>query len=217
MKKEAADLKNFNDELIKEVSEKTQSNIFLSKDLDDAQAKISFQKLTVDAIEKQNDELRNELAFKVDAKVEERLAGERAKLILENQDAIAQAKRERDNAQSELERLQKDQSKAIKDGVERELRSFDNQIAEKQTEIEIYSCQVEKLREVEKSLEREVGCLQIHKKSIEKIKDNLSFLTVSFSDAFDTNVIPAEVQGEWDAIYFALSKLKKQMGERRVS
>jgi hypothetical protein len=40
-------------------------------------------------------------------------------------------------------------------------------------------------------------------------------LTVSFSDVFDTTAIPSEVTGEWDAIFYAISKLKKQMAEWR--
>lgn len=217
LKKEAADLRDFNDELVKEVSEKTQSNIFLSKDLDEASKKIRFQALTVESVTKQNDELRNQLEFKVDEQVQAKLADERAKLILENQQAIAEEKRKAENAQAELERLKKEQAKAIKDGVSHELAQLERELDLKQSQIESCTKRIQSLRETELSLEREVGHLQTHKKAIEKIKDNLSFLTVSFSDAFDTNVIPAEVAGEWDAIYFALSKLKTQMSEWRDS
>ena len=141
--------------------------------------------------------------------------GERAKMILENQQAIAEANRIAENAQGELERLKREQQKAIKDGVDRKLFDIETELEGKRRQIELQNTQIEKLRETERSLFHEVGHLQIHKKAIEKIKDNLSFLTVSFSDAFDTGTIPNEVTGDWSAIYDALSKLLTQMAEWR--
>ncbi len=156
---------------------------------------------------KQRNELRDNQQQIIDAKASE----ERAKLILENQDAIAQAKREAENAQSELERLKKEQAKAISEGVRRELSAMQNEIEKKQYQIEMHNRDIEKLREVEMSLEREVGYLQTHKKSIERIKDNLSFLTVSFSDAFDTKTLPPETVNDWQSIKDALLMLQIEL------
>ena len=200
LKKESADLQASKQALQNDLMAKVQR-------LDEAEAKVRFQALTVDALEKQNDVFRRGDQQFIDSQVEKA----KADLILENQQAIADEKRKAENALAELERLKKEQAKAISDGVRRELSTMQNEIEKKQYQIEMHNRDIEKLREVEMSLEREVGYLQTHKKSIERIKDNLSFLTVSFSDAFDTNVIPAEVVGDWDAIYFAISKLKKQM------
>jgi uncharacterized protein YqiB (DUF1249 family) len=201
LKKEAADLLAEKDTIQFALAEK--------------QARLDWLEMDKKAIHEQNDQLRNTLAFEVDKRATEKLELERAKLILENQQAIAQAKRDAENAKGELERLKKEQSKAIKDGVERELQNFDRQIEHKEGVAKVIENRIKALREVEMSLEREVGYLQIHKKAIEKIKDNLSFLAVSFSDAFDTETIPTETVSDWTAIYDALNKLVTQMREWR--
>jgi DNA repair exonuclease SbcCD ATPase subunit len=179
----------------------------LQAQLDEKQKRINWLEISHDAVEKQNDELRNR-----DEKIiEERIAGERAKLILENQDAIAQAKRDADNAKAEVERLKKEQAKAIKDGVARELSTMQNEIEKKQYQIEMHNRDIEKLREVESSLFQEVGYLQIHKKAIKRIKDNLSFLSSDFADVFDTATIPPETTNDWRAIKSALMTLTLEL------
>lgn len=197
LKKEAAEAK--------EMLEKANQNAMQTAlKLDDKQDEIA-------KLKGQNWKLENQQQQIIEAKLNE----ERAKLVLENQQAIAENKRLADNAIAELERLKREQQKAIKDGVSRELSNLDREIELKQGQVDSYTKRIETLRNTELSLERSVGVLQTHKKCIEKIKDNLSFLTVSFHDAFDTNEIPAEVSGEWDAIFYAISKLKKQMAEWR--
>ena len=97
--------------------------------------------LEVDKVEttKQNDQLRNDLAFKVESKVEERIAESHALLIQENHQAIAEAKRIAENAQGKLEQLRKDQAKAIKDGVFSEIQK-------RKTEIDQLEYKVESLK-----------------------------------------------------------------------
>lgn len=182
-----------------------------------AQKRIDWLEDDKKAIHQQNDELRNQLAFKVDEQVQAKLADERAKLILENQQAIAENKRLAENAQHELERLKREQEKAISDGVTLELNKLTTEMNQKRYQIECYERDLNDLKKVKSELDAEVGALAVHKQAIKEIKNHLSFLTTSFADAFDTNVIPAEVAGEWDAIYFAISKLKKQMSEWRDS
>lgn len=163
---------------------------------------------------KQRDELReqNEVFRRGDQQfIDSQIEKAKAQLILENQQAIAEEKRKAENAQAELERLKKEQAKAIADGVRSELNTFDAQITHKEHVLSGIQEKIDALREVENSLEREVGYLQTHKKSIERIKDNLSFLTVSFTDAFDTACIPNEVLIDWESIHYALNKLQKQM------
>jgi hypothetical protein len=192
--------------------ESTQNDlIYTAQQAEELRKKVNFQAMTVESVTKQNDDLRN----LIDVKVSQGISEARAALIQENHDAIAQVERDRDNAKHELERLKREQEKAIKDGVTRELSQLDRELDLKQSQIDNCTKRIESLRDVELSLEREVGVLQTHKKAIEKIKDNLSFLTVSFSDVFDTTAIPSEVTGEWDAIFYAVSKLKKQMAEWR--
>lgn len=204
LKKEAADL----------LAEKQsiQNDLIGAKQaIDDKQKRVNFLEDDRNAFRKQNDELRN----LIDVKVSQGISEARAALIQENQQAIADAKRERDNAQSEIERLKKERDTQIKNGIEKGLQDLDSEIRQKQSAIDYQKSEIEKLSQIKREIDVEVGALAIHKKAIERIKDNFSFLTVSFSDAFDTNVIPVEVAGEWDAIFYAISKLKKQMAEWR--
>ena len=194
LKKEAAELAQDKESLQNDLIAKTEQ-------AESAEAKVRFQALTVESVEKQNDELRNRDQSLIDAKVAEM----KAKLILENQQAIAEAKRIAENAQAELEKLKKERDNQIKLGVSSELQKYDSEIAQKTRQIEYQKQDLEKMQKIKHELDVEVGALAVHKKSIEKIKDNLSFLTVSFSDAFDTGTIPNEVTGDWGAIYGALS------------
>lgn len=204
LKKEASELAQDKESLQNDLIAKTQQ-------AESAEAKVRFQALTVEAVEKQNTELRNRDQSLIDAKVAEA----KAVLILENQQAIAEAKRIAENAQGELEHLKKERDNQIRLGVSSELQKYDSEIAQKTRQIEYQKQELEKMQKIKYELDAEVGALAVHKKAIEKIKDNLSFLTVSFSDAFDTGTIPSEVTGDWSAIYDALSKLLTQMTEWR--
>ncbi|MDD5214863.1 MAG: hypothetical protein PHQ03_04905 [Methylococcales bacterium] len=183
----------------------------LQAQLDEKQKRIDFLVEDRNTFRNQNDQLRNDLAFKVNEKVEERIAGERAKLILENQDAIAQAKREAENAQGELERLKKDQAKAIKDGVFSEIQKRKTEIDQLNYKVESLQKQTEELKAVRNSLDAEVGALQIHQEAIKNAKEQLTFLSGSFSDAFDTKTIPPEIVNDWQAIKDALLMLQIEL------
>lgn len=204
LKKEAADLLASKNALQSDLMQKVEQ-------LDQKQKRINFLELDKEATVKQNDELRNQLAFKVDEQVQARLAEERATLILENQQAIAENKRLAENAQHELERLKREQEKAIADGVTLELNKLDTEIKQKRYQVECYERDLTDLKKVKSELDAEVGALAVHKEAIKNIKEHLSFLTVSFTDAFDTACIPNEVIIEWESIHYALSKLQKQM------
>jgi DNA repair exonuclease SbcCD ATPase subunit len=220
LKKEAADLKIEQQSIL--------LNLAGANDkIKEKQKRINWLEIDRKGVIEQNDELRNRDQAVIDAKVAEA----KAQLILENQQAIADAKRERDNAQSKIERLKKERDNAqskierlkkerdvkIKNGIEKGLQDLDVEIRQKQSAIDYQKSEIEKLSQIKREIDVEVGALAIHKKAIERIKDNLSFLGVSFSDAFETNVIPSEVSGEWDAIFYAVSKLKKKMAEWRDS
>jgi hypothetical protein len=206
LKKEAADLKIEQQSIL--------LNLAGANDkIKEKQKRINWLEIDRKGVIEQNDELRNRDQAVIDAKVAEA----KAQLILENQQAIADAKRERDNAQSKIERLKKERDVKIKNGIEKGLQDLDVEIRQKQSAIDYQKSEIEKLSQIKREIDVEVGALAIHKKAIERIKDNLSFLGVSFSDAFETNVIPSEVSGEWDAIFYAVSKLKKKMAEWRDS
>ena len=143
------------------------------------------------------EEIREEVTAKIEA-------GEDV-TIQENKEAITQAKRERDNAQSELERLKREQEKAIEHGVKIELGKLETEMNQKRYQIEVNARELEELKKVRRELDVEVGALAVHKDAIKNIKIELASLTMQFSDAFDTGTIQNEVTGDWGAIYGALS------------
>ncbi len=203
LKKEAADLLASKEALQNDLIAKTQR-------LDDLDRKVSFQKTTVDEIEKQNNELRNELAFKVNEKVEERIAGERAKLILENQDAIAQAKRERDNAQSELDRLKKEQEKAIKDGVSSEINKRKIEIDQLEYKVDSLKVQTVELTRARDLLDTQNGIVKQHLESIGTIGEAIQDIKAALYLAEERGAIPIELINEWSSLNFALSAVSKE-------
>lgn len=160
---------------------------------------------------RQRNELRDNQAQIIDAKAAEM----KAQIILENQQAIAEAKRIAENAQGELERLKKEQQKAIKDGIGKKMLELDNEIRSKEQSILSLEKRTAELNATKNLLNKEVGSIQLHKQIIEGVKKDLSSLAIGFADAFDTGTIPNEVTGDWSAIYDALSKLLTQMSEWR--
>ena len=197
---------------LKEIQRLKREAIETAQKLESAEAKVRFQALTVEAVEKQNNELRSRDQSLIDAKVAEA----KAVLILENQQAIAENKRIAENAQSEIERLKREQEKAIEHGVKIELGKLETEMNQKRYQIEVNARELEELKKVRRELDVEVGALAVHKDAIKGIKIDLASLTMQFSDAFDTGTIPNEVTGDWSAIYDALSKLLTQMSEWRV-
>ena len=174
--------------------------------LDEAEAKVRFQKLTVDAVEKQNDELRNRDQALIDAKVGE----ERAKLILENQDAIAQAKREAENAKAEIERLKKDQAKAIKDGVFSEIQKRKTEIDQLEYRCESLQKQTTDLSNARDLLEKENGIVKQHLESISTIGEAIQDIKSALYLAEERGAIPVELINEWSALNYALSGVSKE-------
>jgi hypothetical protein len=199
LKKEAADLKVKNESLQNDLMSKVQR-------LDEAEAKVRFQKLTVDAVEKQNTELRDRDQALIDAKVGE----ERAKLILENQDAIAQAKREADNAKAEIERLKKDQAKAIKDGVFSEIQKRKTEIDQLEYRVESLQKQTTDLSNARDLLEKENGIVKQHLESIGTIGEAIQDIKCALYLAEERGVIPVELINEWSALNYALSGVSKE-------
>jgi len=185
------------EEAVKELQAKNKS---LQQQLDDTE-------IMYNESSRQRDQLRDNQAQIIDAKVNE----ERAKLILENQDAIAQAKREAENAQSELERLKKEQAKAIKDGIFSEIQKRKTEIDQLEYRVESLQKQTDELKAVRNSLDAEVGALQIHQEAIKNAKEYLAFLSGSFADVFDTKTLPPETMHDWRAVKDALLMLQIEL------
>lgn len=192
-------------------NESLQSDLMAKvQQLDEKQKRINWLELDKEATIKQNDQLRNDLAFKVEEKVEERIAGERAKLILENQDAIAQAKREAENAQAELERLKKEQAKAIKDGVFSEIQKCKTEIDQLEYRRESLQKQTADLSKARDLLEKENGIVKQHLESISTIGEAIQDIKCALYLAEERGAIPVELINEWSALNYALSGVSKE-------
>lgn len=159
---------------------------------------------------KQRDQLRNDLAFKVESKVEERIAESRALLILENQQAIAEAKRIAENAQGKLEQLRKDQAKAIKEGVFSEIQKRKTEIDQLEYRVESLQKQTADLTQVRDLLEKENGIVKQHLDSIGTIGEAIQDIKSALYLAEERGAIPVELINEWSALNFALSGVSKE-------
>lgn len=195
LKKEAADL-------LAE-KESTQKDLMFTKSMLEAES-TKYQ-----AASRQRDELRDNQQQIIDAKLSE----ERAKLVLENHQAIAEAKREHDNTKSEIERLKREQTKAISDGIGKKMLELDNEIRSKEQSVLTLENRTNELLETKRSLDKEVGLIQVHKQAFEAASKELHAFTTSFAEAFDTREIPAECFNDWQSLHYGISKLKKQMGQ----
>jgi len=195
LKKEAADL-------LAE-KESTQKDLMFTKSMLEAES-TKYQ-----AASRQRDELRDNQQQIIDAKLSE----ERAKLVLENHQAIAEAKREHDNTKSEIERLKREQAKAISDGIGKKMLELDNEIRSKEQSVLTLENRTNELLETKRSLDKEVGLIQVHKQAFEAASKELHAFTTSFAEAHDTREIPAECFNDWQSLYYGISKLKKQMGQ----
>jgi chromosome segregation ATPase len=197
LKKEADDLAK-----AKQTAEKELFNA--NEQLKEATAKVNFQKLTVDAINQQNDDLRNTITAQITAGVAEKLAVEREAMMQKNIDAIHAAEEKAKQAQSDLEKLKKEQAQAIKDGVKTELSKLDSEIRGKESVISMYQKDIEKLNKTKSELDLEVGALVTHNESIKTFKDYLLVLLGEFNNASDTHTIPIETLNDWKSIESAL-------------
>ena len=195
LKKEAADL-------LAE-KESTQKDLMFTKSMLEAES-TKYQ-----AASRQRDELRDNQQQIIDAKLSE----ERAKLVLENHQAIAEAKREHDNTKSEIERLKREQTKAISDGIGKKMLELDNEIRSKEQSVLTLENRTNELLETKRSLDKEVGLIQVHKQAFEAASKELHAFTISFAEAHDTREIPAECFNDWQSLHYGISKLKKQMGQ----
>ena len=213
LKKEAADLLASKEALQNDLMSKVQR-------LDEVEAKVRFQKLTVDAVEQQNTELRNRDQALIDAKVAE----EKAKLLLENSAVIQAKQKEIDDAQDalialnerkiiEINKLKSEQDKAIADGVRSKLNEIDNEIQRKELSSAGLTKAIESLRQTKNTLDKEVGALQKHNNAITRIKDLLGTLAgCTWNVIDDDNATPVDVLNDWISIDGALDKLKIDVG-----
>ncbi len=159
------------------------------------------------------DDLRNQQAQIIEAKVSAAISTERADLVVENSSAIQSLEKQLSDAQDKIAQQKKELEKSIKDSVARELGKMETEINQTRYRIEMYERDLNDLKKVKLELDAEVGALAVHTEAIKEIQSNLSSLALHFSDAFDTNTMPPKTTNDWQKIKGALQKLMIELDD----
>jgi hypothetical protein len=174
------------------------------------QQRLDWLEINKEAITQQNDQLRNDLATKVELKVNERISETRAMLILENQQALAEAKRIAENAKDELQRLKKDQEKAIKDGIFSEVQKRKTEIDQLEYRVESLQKQTADLIQARDLLDTEHGIIKQHQESIKDVGGAIQDIKSALYLANESGSIPIELMNTWHSLHFAFTELAKE-------
>ena len=156
---------------------------------------------------RQRDELRDNQQQIIDAKVSE----ERAKLLLENSDAIQQAERKASDLQDQLDRLKKEHEKNVRDGVNFELGKRETEIRQLDYQVESLQKQAAELRNARDLLETENGVIKQHQESIKDINSAIQSIKSALYLADESGNIPVELIQAWDALNLAMAELANQL------
>lgn len=186
------------------------------------QKRINFLELDKEATVKQNDELRNALAYQVDTQVNEKLAVERATLILENSNALQNAQKLIDDAQDTIERLQqesadqlerfkKEKDKAIKDGISLEINKRETEIRQLDYQVESLQKQAAELRAARDLLDTENGTIKQHQESLKDINSAIQTIKSALFFADESGSTPVELIQAWNALSLAIAELANQL------
>jgi hypothetical protein len=174
------------------------------------QQRLDWLEINKEAITQQNDQLRNDLATKVELKVNERISETRAMLILENQQALAEAKRIAENAKDELQRLKKDQEKAIKDGIFSEIQKRKTEIDQLEYRVESLQKQTADLIQARDLLDTENGIIKQHQDSIKDVGGAIQDIKAALYLANESGSIPIELMNTWHSLHAAFTELAKE-------
>jgi hypothetical protein len=185
------------------------------------QKRLDFLELDKVETTKQNDQLRNDLAFKVNEKADEKLAIERATLILENSNALQNAQKLIDDAQDTIERLQqqstdqlerfkKEKDKAIRDGISLELSKRENELRQLDYQVESLQKQTAELRNARDLLDTENGIIKQHQESIKDVGGAIQDIKAALYLANESGSIPIELMNTWHSLHVAFTELAKE-------
>jgi DNA repair exonuclease SbcCD ATPase subunit len=186
------------------------------------QKRLDFLELDKEATHKQNDELRNALAHQVNTKVDEKLAIERATLILENSQALQNAQKLIDDAQDTIERLQqesadqlerfkKEKDKAIRDGISLELSKRETELRQLDYQVESLEKQAAELRQARDLLDSENGVIKQHQESIKDVSGAIQDIKAALYLAKESGRIPIELMNAWYSLSEAFSELANEL------
>jgi hypothetical protein len=185
------------------------------------QQRLDWLEINKEAITQQNDQLRNDLAFKVNEKVDEKLAIERATLILENSNALQNAQKLIDDAQDTIERLQqesadqlerfkKEKDKAVRDGISLELSKRETELRQLDYQVESLQKQAAELRNARDLLDTENGIIKQHQESIKDVGGAIQDIKAALYLANESGSIPIELMNTWHSLHAAFTELAKE-------
>ena len=185
------------------------------------QKRLDFLELDKESITQQNDELLNALAYQVDTKVDEKLAIERATLILENSNALQNAQKLIDDAQDTIERLQqesadqlerfkKEKDKAVRDGISLELSKRETELRQLDYQVESLQKQAAELRNARDLLDTENGIIKQHQDSIKDVGGAIQDIKAALYLANESGSIPIELMNTWYSLHLAFTELAKE-------
>jgi hypothetical protein len=178
------------------------------KAADDLAAKVRFQKVQTDAAIQTADELRNNQAQIIDAKVTAATAIE-----INNTSASTQSlKKQISDLQDANEKQKKDLDAAVKLAVDVELAKLDNTIREKNQWIEDAQQKYDTLKQSNRELDMDVGARVQHTESLKDIKHFINAIAESFDDATDYEM-PCERENDWVSAHYAMTELAQRIGK----
>jgi chromosome segregation ATPase len=181
------------------VAEYLEKNKTLQMQLDDFQVKL-------DESNQHKAQLQDYQQQIIEAKVSE----ERARLLLENADAIGQAEHKVSELQNQLEQLKKQQAKVIKEGINQELSNRETEIRQLDYQVEVLQKQACELREACELLEAENGILKQHQDSIKAVRDAIQDIHAALFLAQESGNIPVELINQWQVLSDAIANLAGQ-------
>jgi len=161
------------------------------------------------AVRQQNDDLRGN----IDAKVSAAISTEQAALVVESSSAMQALQKQLSDTQDALKKKERENEKAISDGIGKKMLELDNEIRNKEQSIFVLEKRTNELLETKSSLDKEVGAIQLHRQILENAKKELNSFAISFAEAFDIGVIPTEVTTDWQQIRANIKKLDSKMDE----
>lgn len=153
--------------------------------------------------------------------MDEKLAIERATLILENSNALQNAQKLIDDAQDTIERLQqesadqlerfkKEKDKAVRDGISLELSKRETELRQLDYQVESLQKQATELRNARDLLDTENGIIKQHQDSIKDVGRAIQDIKGALYLANESGSIPIELMNTWHSLHVVFTELAKE-------
>ena len=201
---------------IKEIQRLKQEQALMKIELDDAHNQLKnipilsdqYQKLSIKLTDAQvalneREKMQEQI---IDAKVSEA----RAKILLEKSAEIQRKQKEIDDLETKLIHAKKEQDKAIKDGVAREISVREIEVKQLDYQITSMKAVANELREVVSILDKEHGALKTHQENIKAIKSAHEDIRSAIILAGEDKT-PVELIHDWNNLLFVHESLLTEL------